>query len=90
MAEAVSYKGFEIYAGGFGSGERWQPTLAIGIAGNDESKDKQFWLKYPKQFYPSQKGAAEVALIAGKAVIDGKYPGATVKDIPRPGDEGGK
>ena len=90
MAAAVKYKGFAIYANGFGSGDRWQPTLSIGLEGADESQDKQFWLKYPKQFYPSQQGAADVALIAGKAVIDGKYPGATVKDLVAAGSENKK
>jgi len=85
MAEGVKYKGFEIHADGFGKdgGDRWQPTLYITRhdAASGETKEKQIWTKYPKQFYDTRAGAAAVALIAGKAVIDGKIPGTRVDDI---------
>ena len=85
MADAVKYKGLEIYADGFGKdgGDRWQPTLYI--VRRDEAagsaNEKQYWPKYPKQFYPTRDAAAKVALIAGKAIIDGKMPGTLLGDL---------
>ena len=85
MADGIKYKGYEIYPDGFGKdgGDRWQPTLYIGKrdAATDQVNEKQYWTKYPKQFYPTRQSAADVALIAGKAIIDGKVPGMSVKDL---------
>jgi hypothetical protein len=85
MADAVKYKGLEIYADGFGKegGDRWQPTLYIvrrdEVSGT--ANEKQYWPKYLKQFYPTRDAAAKVALIAGKAIIDGKMPGTLLGEL---------
>jgi len=86
MTDSVTYKGFEIFADGFGKegGDRWQPTLSIArpkASADAPDREKQFWVKYPKQFYPTRAGAAAVALMAGKAIVDGKFPGQTLGDL---------
>ena len=93
MTDSVRYKGFDIFADGFGKegGDRWQPTLSIARqkeSADAPDREKQFWIKYPKQFYPSRAAAAAVAVKVGRLLIaEGAVGCAAIFLTPEPVDE---
>jgi hypothetical protein len=85
MSKTIAYKGFQIRAGckAAGTAGRFKPTLVISRIhdGLSYTNDKAFSPPYPRDDYETEADAVEIALEVGRAIVDGRVAGHSVKDL---------